>query len=571
MLYDRSIYKKNDFGKISTTTMFILCAMFISCFGQVSLASTDGSEQSQGLFPVQTIQSINFRKDMTVRDALRFLAAKYEKNIIPSAKVNSQLTITSLYDVTFEEALGAILGHVYKYEAEGNFIRVYTADEYQKIKQDESRLICKVFTLYYITAQEASKLITPVVSKSGQIQSSTPADIGVATGDTVGGQPGGDTVAIHDTLVVYDFPENIAKIGELIKSIDIRPQQVLVEATILSATLTEETKFGIDLNLLAGQSITGISNIAGGLPGALIETTGFAAAGTGLNVGVTAGKNVAMFITALEEITDTTVIANPKILAVNKQVGSVFIGQKLGYREGDVVSDGGVVTEGAVKFLDSGTKLSFRPYICGDGYIRMDIYPKDSSAVVNADGVPTETTAETATNVMVKDGETIIISGLFRDDITATRTQVPLLGDIPFLGALFRSTDDTNIRKEVIILFTCHIVKDSDEINGVASAADIDRKRIGARDSFQWVDRTRQVEDRYSKAVEYYSMGYKLMALEELNWVLELRPSYIEALRLKDRIIGEMEPDNPQKIERIMLDTIEKQDGKNLYRRYGID
>jgi hypothetical protein len=72
----------------------------------------------------QTIQSISFKKDMTVRDALRFLAAKYQKNIIPSAKVDGQITISSLYNVTFQEALDSILGYQFKYDEEGNFIKV---------------------------------------------------------------------------------------------------------------------------------------------------------------------------------------------------------------------------------------------------------------------------------------------------------------------------------------------------------------------------------------------------------------------------------------------------------------
>jgi len=93
------------------------------------------------------IQTITFEKDRTIRDALRFLGCLYKKNIVPSLKVDGMITVTKLYDVTFEEALDALLGHSFKYEQQGNFIKVYTIEEYTKIKEDPSRKIYRVFTI----------------------------------------------------------------------------------------------------------------------------------------------------------------------------------------------------------------------------------------------------------------------------------------------------------------------------------------------------------------------------------------------------------------------------------------
>ncbi|MDO8303428.1 MAG: hypothetical protein Q7T18_09315, partial [Sedimentisphaerales bacterium] len=111
------------------------------------------------------IQSITFKKDMSLRDALRFLQARFHKNIVMSSmKVDGVIAVTQLYDVTFEEALNAILGSGFKWEQEGNFIKIYTVEEYKKIKTDEGRLQHKVFTLYYVTATEAEKLVKPILS-----------------------------------------------------------------------------------------------------------------------------------------------------------------------------------------------------------------------------------------------------------------------------------------------------------------------------------------------------------------------------------------------------------------------
>lgn len=539
---------------------------------------------------VKPIQSISFKDDMTIRDALRFLGTKYKKNIVPSAKVDGMVTAATLYDMTFESALNAILGHGYKYEERDGVIWVYTAEEFKKIMEDKDRMVYKVFTLYYISAAEAQKLITPLLSGAGNIQGSSPAELVVPTGDSISkGSGGGDTMALNDTLIILDYPENIAEVEKLLKELDIRPRQVLVEATILSATLTEGMEFGVDLNLLGGVHLVGSSATtevggvltsalettvtspigqiaaAGGIPGTMAETAGFASiGGSGLRIGVRAG-NVSAFITALEEVTDTTILANPKILAVNKQLGQVYIGTKIGYV--DQTTQTQTSTTQSVKFLDTGTKLSFRPYIGNDGYIRMDIHPKDSSGTLKANDIPDEFSAELATNVMVKDGQTIVIGGLFRDVVVTSRKQIPLLGDLPLIGGLFRSTADSTTRQEVIVLLTPHIIDEPEETNSDARADDVRRKRFGAKDELQWIGRARLAEDRYAMAAKYYIENDNKSAMRELNVALELRPTYLEAIRLKEKIIHETDPTADLNIERIMLEDFERKDSEKWLRR----
>ncbi len=540
------------------------------------------------LLASQAIQSITFNKDMTVKDALRFLALKYQKNIVPTSSVDGPITIVNLYDVTFEEALSAVIG-TNKYEVQGNFIMVYSLDEFQA---DKSRMKSRIFTLYYVSAEDAKALLTPVLSEYGSIEATKAPQVGISSGEDLSIQEGGNSMSLHDSIIMKDYPENVAEAEALLAQLDVKPLQVLVEATILSATLTEGMQFGVDLNLAGGVAITGsaevaalhnndgdetttgtaagtpIEQIAGwGSAGSPMEVSGFASVGgNGLRLGIRAG-DISAFISALETLTDVTVLANPKILALNKQVGTVFIGQKLGYRSSTTVSSSGVASSGEVKFLKSGTNLSFRPYIASDGYIRMDIYPKDSSATKDSDGVPTETTAELSANIMVKDGQTVVIGGLFRDSITASKSQVPLLGDIPILGELFKGTSDSTVRQEVIILLTPHIIDNLDELEGDKRAADAERKRLGARDALHFLGVGRLAEDSYSKAVALYSDGDSAEALTELCWTLNLRPTYFEALRLRERIIRETSPDNTDAIERIMLGAIEREETQNWLRR----
>ena len=545
--------------------------------------------------PPQIIEKFEVEEDFGVQKALAMLGSQCQKNIVPSPGVDGVLKFRSLRNVTFEQAMDAILGENFKYEEEGNLIKVYTKDEYKKLKEDPDRMEHRVFTLYYITADEAARLITPVLSANAKVEKTTAAEksitstSGTSGGGSSGGSGGGDAMALNDTIVVYDYPEYIEKVAGVLKSIDIRPLQVLVEATILSATLTEETKFGIDWNFMAGVSLNGTSGtsdlvsgdtvsrgttattpvgqLAGGVAGAPIETTGFASSGmNGLRIGATAG-DMALFISALESVTDVTIMANPKILAVNKQEGYVQIGKKLGYRGSTAISTGGVATQGEVQFLDTGTVLTFRPYIGNDGYIRMDIYPKDSTAQLNVDKVPDETVTQVRTNVIVKDGETIVIGGLFRDVVTTGRSQVPLLGDLPLVGVLFRGTNDRTERQEVIVLLTPHIIVEPSQVDGTARAADISRKRFGAKEGLQWIDRARLAEDSYARAVKAYNDHDTTSAMKELNNALQLRPTYLEAIRLKERIIAESTPEEVKQMERIMLDEADQKDAPKWLRK----
>ena len=546
----------------------------------VSASEVDVSGGGAGASRGELIQfKCSEEKDFSIRDALAMLGSMCQKNIVPTPDVDGQLAFRRLSNVTFEEAMDAILGGKFEYEQKGNLVEVYP-------KGDKGRMKYEVFALHYISAAEASKLITPILSSDGKIGITSAAETGVPTGESISAPKGGDTMSLKDTIVVYDYAENIRRAKEVIAAIDIRPKQVLIEATILSATLTEGMELGIDLNFQGGISLTGtpasdaivnpvtgdiveydtpetttLEQIQAGVAkGSPMEVAGFATfGGSGLRLGVRSGDVVA-YISALETVTDITVLANPKILTVNKQLGQVYIGQKIGYREGDIETLGGGIQEGAVKFLDTGTKLSFRPYIGDDGYIRMDIHPKDSSGNLNAEGVPNEDSTELATNILVKDGQTIVIGGLFRDVTTTTRQQVPLLGDLPLVGLLFRKNTDLTIRQEVIVLLTCHIIEEPSETGGEARMADIRRKRFGAKESLQWVGRARLAEDHYASAARYYLEGDNESAMKDLDIALTLRPTYLEAIRLKERIIGEAEPGAEKKIERKVNEAVEQED-----------
>ena len=542
--------------------------LFLVSFALILMATVAAAGADQANVPEGgKIPVFNCEEDFGIRNALAMLGSMCGKNIVPSPSVEGQLAFRSLRDVTFEEAMDAILGDNYVYREEGNLVKVYTKAEYQEMMADPGRRVYKVFTLYYMSATEAVKLITPVLSDTAIVQASTPVESVGTTGESITtGSGGGDNMALNDTIVILDYPEKIVEAEKLLKELDIRPKQVLIEATILSANLTEDMTMGIDWNLLNGVHITDFPGNLGSQRGTPIETWNLAddpASATGLTVGFSSGS-LEGIITALEEITDTTLLANPKILAVNKQLGQVYIGTKIGYTSQTTQNQ--TSTTQQVEFLDTGTKLSFRPYIGDDGYIRMDIHPKDSSGTLKANNIPDEASTELATNIMVKDGETVVIGGLFRDLVVTSRSQVPLLGDIPIAGVLFRGTTDTVTRQEVIVMLTPHIIKESADTESDARIADIQRKKAGVKDELQWISRAKIAEEHYSKAVELYYKGDNIGAMKYLNYALHIRPAYLEAIRLKEIIISETNPEEMNKLERVMLEKIDDQEASKWSR-----
>ncbi len=459
---------------------------------------------------------------VSIQGALQMLSVRFSKNIIASKEVTGDVK-ADLHDVTFREALDAILrvngmGYVEK----GNFIYVYTEAQLAAIKKAERQMATRVFTLHYVKAGDIKELIVPCLSGEGTIAATPTAASGIGTSDS---EAGGMDYAASDVLVVRDYPENIAHVVELLKQVDKRPQQVLIEATILRATLTENTALGIDFSVLAGVDFNLDTNFTDGISGSQ----------GALNIGLT-GSDVSMFVRALEGVTDTTVLANPKLLVLNKQRGEVLVGRRDGYIVTTITETS--ASEG-VEFLETGTRLVVRPYIGGDGYVRLEIHPEDSSGSVN-NGLPSETTTECTSNVLVKDGRTIVIGGLFREITTNGRSQVPVLGNIPYAGPLFRRTNDSTEREEVIILITPRIIKNApDEIASEQLRDDIERFRLGQRQHLAWFGRSRLAVRHLDWAKQHLAAGRTKEAMWDVKMTLSLSPSMHEALVLKERLTGD--------------------------------
>ncbi len=490
-------------------------------------------------------------KGADIRDVLRMLSEESRKNIVATKEIQGTVT-ADLYNVTFLEALEVVLEQGgFAHRQKGNVIFIYTQVRLDEILKSERVMVSQTFRLAYITASDAESLIIPALSTDGLVAITPSSNVGISTSAT---DAGGNAYAADDVIIVKDYEENIEIIKQIIEDLDIMPQQVMIEATILRATLTEDNALGIDFNLMCGldfsdlgASTTNLTDmIFGGNDIANLPDSGWrqtsrtdfsgAVPSGGLSIGVI-NDNFSFFLRALESITDVNVLANPKLTIINKQRGEVMIGRRDGYLTTTVTDT--VATE-TVQFLETGTRLLVRPFIARDGFIRMEIHPEDSTgsvAVVGTSVLPTEQTTEVTSNILVRDGHTIIIGGLFRERTSAGRGQVPLLGNIPYIGALWRNTIDKTEREEVIILITPHILA---QANAEAVSAqlmnDVERFRMGLRKGLRWWGRNRLSQTHMRWARQAANSGHNSTALWNLDMALSLDPKMIQAIRLKEKL-----------------------------------
>jgi len=501
-------------------------------------STTDISKpDAEGVFP-----SIVHKGDIV--DFLKFLSVACNKNIVPSANVRGQVSV-NLFNVTWKETLNAVLNsNGYAYEEEGPFIYVYTAKELSEKKKAARKVEPHVFQLSYISASDAADLIKPLISENGQITTSPEAAKSQGSSETTSGS--GENWAGDNYILVVDYPEYIKSIKDLVAKIDRRPAQVLVEATIMVARLTDKNELGIDFNVLGGvdfQSSGGVlhpdtsANVAlnGTETTGLTSFTGNVTPG-GLSIGIV-NSNIGMFIEALETVTDVVTLGNPKVLTLNRQEGKVIVGREDGYITTEVSA---TTTTQTVEFLETGTQLTFRPFVMEDGYIRMELHPEDSDGGVEVSGqfiIPSKNTTEVTTNVLVKDGRSIVIGGLFRERTDINRSQIPIAGNLPLIGPLFRSTVDDSTKEEVIFIITPHVVKEAADYAVAEDVmAGIDAVNMGAREGLQCWMRQRLANAHYQRARQFQADGRLGLALCEAKLATFLNPPFLDALNLRNEL-----------------------------------
>jgi len=519
-------------------------------------------------------------KDVAVNALLELLSVRSKQNIIASDKVDGKVSV-NLYDVPFQEALEAILSvNGLISVRQGAFIFVYTRAEFDALEESKRQLGTQVFTLQFLNAADAESFIKPILSAKGLMASRGT----VVAGFTATLEDGGaDDYAFTARIVVTDYASNLAEVARVLKEIDIAPQQVRVEATVISADISENNAYGLDIaaigNLnfsnLVSKTITPLgvpTNLQSGdkfgtdYPTAAqaVALTNTAALPNAPPPNIKMGfvsDDVAVFLTVLDDITDITVLARPAVTCLNRQRAAVLIGERVAYL---TTTQNQTSTTQTVEYLDTGIKLNFRPFITDDGMVRMELFPSisdftlrkiDTGVGNSSTTVPDSTNQELRTNVRVRSGQTIVLGGLFSDKITTQRRQVPFLSDIPLVGGALTGQADAVKRKEIIFLVTPTIIEDGKLYEeGKDSLEIVENIRVGARAGLLPFSREQVTANYQQDAFNAYNNGDLAKTLYYSNAALRMKPVSPAMQQLRERVISMPGSDYQERIDQTLIE-----------------
>lgn len=439
-------------------------------------------------------------KEADIQNVLRVLSYKSGVNIVASKEVQGTVTMR-LVDVPWEQALAVILRtYGFAYEREGNIITVSTVDGLKELREKQKELseiepvTTRVFTLQFIDAVDAKKLLEAQLSSQGKI---SVLEVTGQKGWEFGAVKAGATeeeegkarrlreVARSRALVVTDTPTYLDRIAKVLKEIDIKPNQILIEARIMEVNRDVLKDLGVEfetnptstgapgsVNVGAGHRegrITSSHYTLGVTPSVFgSKATGLTPANTGLQVLYRRlfGKQFEILISALEEDVRTNTLSAPRILTLSGQEAVILVGTKFPIVDSQVSGTSGTTSFTLKYYQDIGIQLYVVPQASGeDKFINMIIHPVVSektdelSISTSIAKYPILQTREAETQIIMEDGETIVIGGLLKDVKKKGKIGIPVLSDIPIVGAFFsrRTTDIEKI--DLLIFITARIVK----------------------------------------------------------------------------------------------------------------
>jgi len=392
--------------------------------------------------------------DADVRKIFQLLSEVSNKNFVLSDDVTGSISI-KLVNVPWDHALDIILdakgldkreeGNIIIIKGKGKFRSQAEEDfELKKAQLKSTELETHLFNINYASADDI------VV----QFKAMMTPDIGATVNK--------DTRT--NKVIVKDVPQAIKSMRELLKDLDIPEKQVMIEARIVEATSTFTRDIGVNWGLHykdGSGSILGISGLDsgfGGLTTVPVPTSGTNTAASGGSMGISFGSlasnvQLDLRLSAAATANLVKIVSSPKVSTLNNKTAKILQGQQIPYIS--ATSD-----KVETKFVDAALSLEVTPHINPNGTISMKINAKNDSVGQAASGssTPAINKKEATTEMLLRDGETTVIGGIYVDSDNDTDEGVPFLMDIPLLGNLFKSSNKTKNKTELLIFITPRIL-----------------------------------------------------------------------------------------------------------------
>jgi general secretion pathway protein D len=285
-----------------------------------------------------------------------------------------------------------------------------------------------------------------------------------------------------NAIVVRGTPAALAQIQPLIDQLDVRRPQVMIEAAIVEVTADTAEALGVQFGLGKGMpgvdgAVSSFSNI--GTPLTSILTTlgtpiGTLASASGLSGAISAGDNFQLLVQALGSSTKANLLSTPSVTTLDNQAAEIVVGQNVPFRTGSYTSEtGGTITPfTTIERKDVGLTLRIIPRVHEGDVVRLDVSQEVSSLVGAVTGAADLVTNRRSiqTTVLADDGQTIVLGGLISDDRTNTKSQVPVLGDIPLVGNLFKSRQLQQTRRTLFVFLRPTILRNATQVATASTA-----------------------------------------------------------------------------------------------------
>ncbi|MEM7741889.1 MAG: secretin N-terminal domain-containing protein, partial [Pseudomonadota bacterium] len=269
---------------------------------------------------------------------------------------------------------------------------------------------------------------------------------------------------LNNALIIRATGTEYREILTLLRRMDVLPKQVLIEVTIAEVTLNKDLQFGVRWFFSEG-------DFSGFFPDPVGVTDGVAnlpSVSPSLSATYIDGLSIGAALNVLETVTDISVISTPSILVQNNQIASLQVGDQIPIvsQESQSVNAGDSPLIRNVQQRDTGVILQVEPRISGTNSVVLDIDQEVSDSIPtttsNIDS-PTIRQRQFSSTVAVESGATIVLGGLISDTDNGSRTSIPLLGDIPLIGPIFRQTSDATFRTELVVFLTPRIIDSSED------------------------------------------------------------------------------------------------------------
>ena len=392
--------------------------------------------------------SLNFQ-DIEVRAVLQILADFKGLNLVASDNVKGRVTLT-LKSVPWDQALDIVLkSKGLDKRLDNNVLVVAPAKELAKQEQE------------MLTSQQKIVDLSPIRSDMIQINYGDAADIANVLRSEEGNRILSERGSVQvlkrtNSLLLSETQEKLDKIRALIKKVDIPVRQVQIEARIVAA----DTNFRKELGVKWGGSLQlGNSNnllVEGATNNGLFTDLGtIESATSALSIGMLTDNTLLnLEISALENDGGGEIISQPKIITSDKHKAVIKSGEEIAYQES--ASNGGT----SVSFKKALLELEVTPQITPDGRVIMTIKVTNNNVVRNDEtsAPPSIDTTELETKVLIEDGQTIVLGGIFKNTTEESVSKVPILGDLPGIGRLFRQNMNSDTKKETLIFITPKIL-----------------------------------------------------------------------------------------------------------------